>query len=162
MTMTPPAARSAIVWKAVAIAPLLMPILVAGAFIASTESRNPLAGFFFIAIIGCIFSYGITLLGFVPALAIASRFVALSRRAVCVLGALIGLAAAVPYMVIEWHASGANSGPPSASFFSHLARDITDPLVWMVFPGGGLITAMVYVLLARRWTPSGTANRKAD
>ena len=28
-----------------------------------------------------------------------------------------------------------------------LARDIADPLVWMVFPGGGLITAMVYVLL---------------
>ena len=65
-------------------------------------------------------------------------------------------------MYIEWHASGADSGPPSASFLNHLARDIADPLVWMVFPGGGLITAMVYVLLARRWTPSGTANRKAD
>jgi hypothetical protein len=157
--MTPRPTRSTIVWKAVAIAPILMPILVAGAFIASTESRNPLAGFFFLAIIGCIFSYGITLFGFVPALAIASRFVALSRRAVCGLGALIGLAAAVPYMFIEWQASGANSGPPSASFISHLARDMTDPLVWMVFPGGGLITAMVYVLLASRWRTSDNGRR---
>ena len=152
--MTQRPTRPAIVWKAVAIAPILMPILVAGAFIASTESRNPLAGFFFLAIIGSIFSYGITLLGFVPALAILSRFIALSRRAVCALGALIGLAAAVPYMVIEWQASGANSGPPSASFISHLARDLTDPLVWMMFPGGGLITAMAYVVLASRWRVS--------
>lgn len=153
--------RHIIVWKAVAVAPLLVPVLIAGSFIASTESRNPLAGFFFLAIIGCIFSYGITLFAFLPALAIVSRFVALSRRAVCALGALIGLAAAVPYMFVEWQASGANSGPPSASFISHLARDLTDPLVWMVFPGGGLITAMVYVLLAGRWRPGQGAGRDA-
>jgi hypothetical protein len=162
MTTKPNHIGHVIVWKAVAVAPLLVPVLIAGSFIASTESRNPLAGFFFLAIIGCIFSYAITLLGFVPALAIASRFVALSRRAICVLGALIGLAAAVPYMYIEWHASGADSGPPSTSFISHLARDMTDPLVWMVFPGGGLITAMAYVLLARGWAPRGAASGAAD
>jgi hypothetical protein len=153
--------RPVIAWKAIAIAPVLVPVLVAGAFIASTESRNPFAGFLFLALIGCIGSYAITVIMFVPALVIASRFTALTGRTISLLGALLGLVATVPYMYIEWHASGVDSGPPTSSFIDHLLRDFADPVVWMVFPGGGLITAMAYALLASRWAPSGKVAREA-
>ena len=152
--------RPVIAWKAIAIAPVLVPVLVAGAFIASTESRNPLAGFLFLSLIGCVFSYATTLVMFVPTLAIASRFTTLTGRTISLLGAMLGLMATVPYMYIEWHASGADSGPPSGAFIDHLLRDFTDPVVWMVFPGGGLITAMAYVLIGRLGTGSSPNSKE--
>ena len=54
----------------------------------------------------------------------------------------------VPLTWINWHASGPDSGPPETRFLAYLWRDAHDPISWVLFPGGGLVTTLAYWLLS--------------
>ena len=69
---------------------------------------------------------------------------------------MLGTLSWLPYVHIEYQASGFNSGAPAGSLSAYILNQVSDPMVWIVFPGGGLVTALVYWIL-RKMTGEGDA-----
>src|SRR6185437_1125054 len=97
---------------------------------------------------GCIVSYGSTMFLFLPCLFLLSLWRPLTGLKVCLLGLVLGGAVLIPLTVMAWKSSGADSGPPTESFFTFFVRWTEDPLT-AVFPLAGLITAGLYWWLGR-------------
>lgn len=133
-------------WKAILLAPLLVPILT-GVFFGVVVGRNRLGAFLFFFVICAVLSYGATLFLLLPTLFLASCFTRLSVWRAGLLGLALGL---LVYFPVSWEfyvTSGIDSGPPSGTFLHYLRVNILDDL-WP-FPGSGMVTAMLYWLLAK-------------
>lgn len=135
-------------WKALLLAPLPFPALCSLLFVATTSGGDPLMGFLILFAIGAAIAYAATVGLLLPALFVTTRFMAMNTTRAAMLGALLGLVLLLPMAWIMWRASGPDSGPPLDSFFSYLMRDLGDP-VMLIFPVGGLVTAMLYWSLGK-------------
>ena len=133
-------------WRAILLAPMLVPLIVALA-LAQSPGPDRLFSFFLFFLPGCVISYGVTLLLFLPGLFVLSRFAPLTAGRAALLGLLVGLAI---YFPIGWQSyliTGDNSGRPSRSFTHYLWHDSWSES-W-IFCLGGLVTAIGYWHLAR-------------
>lgn len=145
-------------WTGLILAPLVMPAISA-ALLSPFLGQQPVLGFLFLFIPGCIVSYGATLILFLPCLFLLSLWRPLTASNVCLLGLVLGLAVFVPLTWMEWKSSGTDSGPPSENFFPFFIRWVADPTT-VLYPLSGLITAGVYWWLGtRRHGPSITAHQ---
>jgi hypothetical protein len=132
-------------WKALLLAPLPVPFLASLALMIMAGANNLLYGFLIFFALGSIFSYGVTLFGFLPALFILSLYKPLSRINTTVLGTLLGAVSYIPFILVEYQASGVDSGPPTITFVEYVLRQLTSCLViGLLFSIGGLVTAVVY------------------
>lgn len=136
-------------WRAILMAPLVVPVLASAALVAGTETRSPWAGFLFFAAAGAVVSYGATVCLLVPSLLIARRRMAVTTLRSTALGAVLGAGLLVPTTWLSWTASGPDSGPPQDTLLAYAARQITDPFNWF-FPAAGAFTAGLYWLLLKR------------
>ncbi|MSU47179.1 MAG: hypothetical protein EXS42_08695 [Lacunisphaera sp.] len=88
------------------------------------------------------------------ALAVALHFVAQARPVTRLVSAVTGTLLAglgyLPFLWMNWKSSGPDSGPPEETFLGYFLRNWNDPFV-IVFLAGGLITALLYDHLARRF-----------
>lgn len=132
-------------WKAVLLAPLVVPLLFSAAL--SGAGGNLLAGFLFFLVVSAVISYGTTVLLFLPCLWCASGLARLTLARTSALGAALGGAIWLPVARIEWQASGIDSGPPEDPFSVYLWNQLSGWEIWL-FIGSGLVTAAVYWLLA--------------
>ena len=135
--------------KALLLAPLPFPALCSLLFVATTSGGNPLMGFLILFAIGAAIAYLATLGLLLPALALATRLTAMNAAKAAILGDALGLILFLPLEWIMWRASGADSGPPADTFLAHLLRDLGDP-VMLIFPIGGITTAVLYWALSSR------------
>ena len=139
-------------WKAILLAPLLVP-LIASFVMAMAPSPSWLFSFLFFLALGCVVSYGVSIVLFLPCLFVLSRFTRLTAWLTGLVGAALGMAVYLPVAWQSWLASGDNSGPPSESFLEYLWRNSWSES-WL-FYGGGLATAMVYWLLSKPRVEAG-------
>jgi hypothetical protein len=134
-------------WKALVLAPSVVPLLFALAFISS-ESKSPILAFLFIFVLGCVLSYGTTIFLLLPSLYLLSKLVVLRWYLVCALGAVLGAVLFFPVAWLSFRSSGPDSGSPEGTFIEFLSRSSGDAFTWL-FPVGGLITAMAYWVFVR-------------
>ena len=133
-------------WKALILAPLIVPC-VFSALLMSPQSKSPVLGFFVIAALGSFFSYGATACLFLPCLYVLSKLTALKMYLTCILGTVLGAVIYFPFVWISFTASGINSGPPEGTFVQYLLSTTFDPINLALFPGAGLVTALAYWIL---------------
>jgi hypothetical protein len=144
-------------WKALALAPLAIPMLYSAAFVFLTPGRNRWMGFLVFALLGAVITYGATVVLLLPCLWGFSRVVRLNAVRAGVVGAMLGLAIYVPNLWISWNASGVDSGPPTGTFAHYLQRNFIS-FELPVFVAAGLVTALLYWWLAgRRCAPEGAS-----
>jgi hypothetical protein len=143
-------------WHALLIAPLLAPGLFSATIPILTGGGMPLLMVLLSFILASIISYGVTIFLFLPSLYVLSRLRAVTRRATCLLGLGLGALAYFPVAVMEWGATGPDSGPPTESFLSFLLRWGPDPIS-LIMPVSGLVTAALYWRLSQRRRPVLTA-----
>jgi hypothetical protein len=135
-------------WPGLLIAPAIVPAIVGiGAMLFLGAGSVVL--FLLAFIIGSIVSYSVTIFVFLPALFVLSRVRPMTGMTTSILGLALGMAAYIPWTVIEWKSSGTDSGPPTESYLSFLFRWDFDPLT-LVFLPAGLITAGLYWWLGGR------------
>ena len=142
-------------WKALLLAPLLVPFCVSLLFEASNPGSDPIFGFLFFLALGSVISHGATALLFLPCLYLLSRICALRWKSVCFLGLLLGVAVFGPIAWIMFRSSGPDSGPPEGTFLQYLWRGRTDVMNW-IFPIAGLITALAYWTIRQLTLPRST------
>jgi hypothetical protein len=130
-------------WTGLILAPLLVPVLFSAAFVSLSEGRWPILGFLLLLVPGCIVSYGVTIVLFLPCLFLLSLWRPLTGFKVCLLGLVLGAAVFVPMTWLDWTSSGTDSGPPTESFLAFFVRWAADPFN-AIFPLAGLITAGLY------------------
>jgi hypothetical protein len=134
-------------WKASLLAPLPVPLL-ASLALAMAPTRNHLLAFLFFFACGCVLSYGVSIALFLPSLFLLSRVTRVTGWLTGLVGVILGLAVYIPIGWQSYLASGDNSGPPSGSFLDYLWRQSWSES-WLFYVGG-LVTATVYWLLAKR------------
>jgi len=135
-------------WTGLILAPLAVPVIFSAVF-SALGGPHPILGFLILLIPGAIVSYGTTLFIFLPCLFLVSLRWPLTGLKVCLIGLVLGGLVLLPLTVMAWRSSGADSGPPSESFFTFLMHWTADP-VTAVFPLAGLITAALYWWLGTR------------
>lgn len=138
-------------WRALLLAPLPVPLLAAGLFMALVGGgRTPLVGFVAYSLIGGAISYGATMFVLIPAVLVLQRLVTLTSRSMSLLGAGLGLVPGVGLTTIMHQASGQDSGPPADSYFQWLASDESGALFILFCMACGTINSLLYHLLAAR------------
>jgi hypothetical protein len=135
-------------WKALVLSPLVVPLVYSTALVAVAPGKDPLLSFLVWFGLGSIFSLAVSILLLLPALFLMSRFTPLTARATAVVGAVLGGIVFLPVAWQSYLASGDNSGPPQDPFASYLQRQFSG-MEWWPFPLGGLVTAVLYWVLAR-------------
>ena len=130
-------------WTGLILAPLLVPVLFSAAFVSLSGGDRPVLRFLILLVPGCIVSYGVTIVLFLPCLFLFSLWRPMTGFKVCLLGLVLGAAVFVPLTWIEWKSSGPDSGPPTESFLAFFVRWAADPLT-AIYPLAGLITAGLY------------------
>ncbi len=145
-------------WSGLILAPLLMPVTCAVLLVGSMGGP-PMLVFLLALIAGCVVSYGVTVVLFLPCLYLLSQRRPLTYISVSLLGLLLGAGAYVPVTLMLWKGSGPDSGPPTESFLTFFARWSADPLT-AVFPLAGLITAALYWWLVTRRSRSVPAHKQ--
>jgi hypothetical protein len=139
-------------WTGMILAPLPLPLIFSILFWSPSA---PILSFLFPMILGCVISYGTTMLLFLPALFLLSVWRPLTTLNVCLLGLVLGAAVYVPVTLMFWMGSGPDSGPPAENFLVFFVRWVADPLT-AVFPLAGLMTAGLYWWLGT-WRRNGVA-----
>jgi hypothetical protein len=143
-------------WTGLILAPLAVPVIFSAVF-SALGGPHPFLGFLILLIPSCIVSYGSTIFLFLPCLFLVSLRWPLTSLKVCLLGLALGGVVLLPLTGMAWKSSGADSGPPTESFFTFAMHWTADP-VTAVFPLAGLITAGLYWWLGtRRLGRSGQA-----
>jgi hypothetical protein len=104
--------------------------------------------FLLLFVFASLMSYAVTIFVFLPCLYVLSRVRTMTAITTSVLGLALGMAAYIPWTVIEWKSSGQDSGPPAESYLSFVLRWDFDPFT-LVFMPAGLITAALYWRLGR-------------
>jgi hypothetical protein len=136
-------------WRALILAPLLMPAIFAGLMALAFDNNSVVFAFLFVTILGSIISYGSTIFLLLPAMFLLSLCRPLTGRNVSLLGLVLGAAVFVPITLMEWKSSGPDSGPPTENPLVFLLRSGADPTT-PIFPVAGLVTAALYWRLATR------------
>jgi hypothetical protein len=113
---------------------------------ACAETKAPISAFLFFFLLGSIFSYGTTIVLFIPGLYCLSKITALRFHKVCLLGIFLGATVFFPLAWVMCKASGPDSGPPDGTHFAFISGSWGDTFT-RLFPVGGLITAIAYWLL---------------
>jgi len=134
-------------WRALLLAPAVVPALGALALVIASPGSDPFSGFLFWFAIGSLVSYGATLVLLLPALHLLARFATPGVFACGLLGSVLAIAIYLPLIGVMYQASGPDSGPPEGSFIDYLLRDLGDPLT-LFFPAAGFITAALYRCIA--------------
>lgn len=135
-------------WKAIGLAPLVIPLVYSVAIVVLLPSKDPIFWFLALFCLGSIFSFAVSGFIFLPTLWLISRFMPLTARITAGVGMVLGV---IVYLPIAWQlylASGDNSGPPQESFASYLQQHFFGIELW-AFLVGGLVTAMLYWLLVQ-------------
>jgi hypothetical protein len=145
-------------WRGLILAPLLVPAIFSGLMAAASDNNNPVLAFLFVMALGCIISYGSTIFLLLPSMYLLSLRRPLTGLNVCGLGLVLGAAVFVPITLIEWKASGPDSGPPTENPLAFMLRFGADPTT-AIYPVAGLVTAGLYRWLAtrRRFAPHFTS-----
>jgi hypothetical protein len=134
--------------RAFLLAPWPVPLACSLMLTLGTPGRGPVLFFFLSLAVELVVSY----LG-TAALVITLHFVAHARPVTRTVSAITGLVLAgfayLPFVYINWHASGPDSGPPLDSFPRYLLRNLVDPF-FGIFLAAGVVAALVYDILARR------------
>ena len=136
-------------WRGLILAPLLMPAIFSGLLAVAFDNNNPVFAFLFVMVLGCIISYGSTIFLLLPSMFLLSLWRPLTGLNVCGLGLVLGAAAFVPVTLIEWKASGPDSGPPTENPLVFMLRFGADPTT-VIYPVAGLVTAALYWWIATR------------
>jgi hypothetical protein len=142
-------------WRALALAPLVIPVIYSAAFELTTPGRNLVLGFLVFFAIGAVFTYGATFALLMPCLYALSWLVRLNAAWCAAVGAALGLLAYLPEVWVSWNASGVDSGPPSDTFAHYLARNFWS-IELPVFVFAGLATALLYWWFATLWPQKRT------
>jgi hypothetical protein len=130
-------------WTGLILAPLFVPLVfcaVIGPLL--TNGSVPLT-LLILLVPSCVISYGTTIFLFLPALFLLSLWQPLTGLKTCLLGLALGAVVFVPVTLLEWKASGPDSGPPTENFFVFFLRWATDPIT-AIYPIAGLVTAGLY------------------
>jgi hypothetical protein len=135
-------------WKALFLAPLPLPLIVAALFTISSPGKSPFAGFLFFFALGSVLSYGTTIFLFLPCLFVVSRFTRMTASLTGLLGTLLGLVVYVPVIWTTYKSSGPDSGPPEITFLEYLRQNAFGVDFGVIFVAG-LVTATLYWFLAR-------------
>ena len=139
-------------WKALVLAPLVVPLILGGVFFVAPFSPDArIFSFLFFFVPSVIVSYGTTIFLFLPCLYLASKLAPLTLPLTCILGTLLGMVAYLPLVFLAWRTTGPNSGPRDEPLVEFFARWVVDPLN-LIFPVAGLMTAAAYWLLASKRT----------
>jgi hypothetical protein len=138
-------------WTGLILAPLLVPLILSAAT-AGFLGGNPVFAFLILLMAGCIVSYGTTLFLFLPCLFVLSLSRQMTGFRVCLLGFVLGAAAYLLLSLVEWKASGPDSGPPVENYFVFLLRWAVGDPTTAIFPVAGLITAGLYWWIGTRRT----------
>jgi hypothetical protein len=142
-------------WKALLIAPLLLPLI--GSLLAAPLMRGDgpvILTFLGLLIPSSVISYSATLFLLLPALFLLSLVMRVTGWKVCLLGFALGAAMIVPITFLAWATSGPDSGPPVENFLTFFVRWTFDPFM-LFFPTAGLVTAALYWwLLTRHNSPA--------
>jgi hypothetical protein len=136
-------------WPGVILAPLLVPAIFSGLMAAASDNNSPVLAFLFVMVLGCIISFGSTIFLLLPSMYLLSLWRPLTGLNVCGLGLVLGAAVFVPVTLIEWKASGPDSGPPTENPLAFMLRFGADPTT-AIYPVAGLVTAALYWWLATR------------
>ena len=136
-------------WRGLIMAPLLVPAVFSAAMAAASDNNNPLLAFLFVMALGCIISYGSAIFLLLPLMYLLSLWRPLTGLNVCGLGLVLGAAVFVPVTLIEWKASGPDSGPPTENPLMFMLRFGADPTT-AIYPVAGLVTAGLYWWLTTR------------
>ena len=147
-------------WPALILAPLAVPALFSAVFVGLSPGEYPLFGFLILLVPSSFISYGTTLFLFLPCLFVLSLLRPMTTFKVCLLGLVLGALVFVPLTLMDWKASGPDSGPPEESFVSFFLRWVADPFD-AIFPLSGLITAGLYWWLAA-WWPNWRSIRRRE
>jgi hypothetical protein len=135
-------------WRGLLIAPAVVPAIVGIAAAILLGGASPIL-FLLTFVIGSIVSYPVAIFVFLPSLYVLSRIRTMTGVTTSILGLALGMAAYIPWTVIEWKSSGTDSGPPTESYLSFVLRWDFDPLT-LVFVPAGLVTAAIYWWLGGR------------
>lgn len=137
-------------WKALILAPLIVPVLVGGlAAVDTFGAKDPLFAFVLFFVPGIVVAYGATVCLFLPCLYVLSQFTRPTFLSTCLLGLLLGAACYLPLLWMAWVSSGPDSGPPEQGFIAFAIRFSADPIL-LIFPAAGLVTAAAYWLLGSK------------
>jgi hypothetical protein len=117
--------------------------LIFTAIFCSLQSDRSLPGVLILLIPSCVVSYGTTIFLFLPSLFLLSLWRPMTGLKACLLGLVLGAFVFVPLTLMDWKASGPDSGPPEESFWVFFLRWAADPFN-ALFPAAGLITAGFY------------------
>lgn len=130
-------------WTGLILAPLLAPLIFSALFLVFAPGNNSAFGFLILFVPSCFISYGTTIFLFLPSLFLLSLWRPLTGWQVCLLGLALGAVVFLPLTLMEWKASGPDSGPPTENFLPFLIRWAADPLN-ALYPVSGLVTAGLY------------------
>jgi len=144
-------------WQGVALAPLVVPFILASLLTISSPGMSPLFGFLFFFVVGSFVSYSATIFLLLPCLYLISRIMMLKWHWVCLCGIVLGIVMFFPMAWIGYRSSGPDSGPPIGTFAQYLWRTRSDGLNWF-FPIAGLVTSLAYWGLAH--VPSCCRDRR--
>ena len=137
-------------WTSLILAPLLVPVIFSVTVIIRAEGEgDPLLAFLTMLVVGCVASYGTTILLFLPCLFLLSLGQQMTGFKVCLLGLVLGAVEFVSLTLIAWGSSGPDL--PIKNFFVFFLLWAADPIT-ALFPLAGLITAGLYWWLGKRRT----------
>ncbi|SHJ97814.1 hypothetical protein SAMN05444159_2071 [Bradyrhizobium lablabi] len=137
-------------WTGLILAPLLVPVIFSATFsILAEGDGDPLLAFLTMLVLGCIVSYGSTILLFLPCLFLLSLDYQMTGFKVCLLGLVLGAVEFVSLALIAWGSRGPDL--PIKNFFVFFLLWAAGP-VTALFPLAGLITAGLYWWLGKRRT----------
>jgi len=136
-------------WRGLILAPLPIPALFSALMAVASDNNSPVLAFLFVMVLGSIIAYGSTIFLLLPSMYLLSLCRPLSCLNVCALGLVLGAAVFVPITLIEWKASGPDSGPPTENPLVFMLRFGADPTT-AIYPVAGLVTAGLYWWLTTR------------
>jgi hypothetical protein len=119
-------------WRALLLAPLPLPAVVAVWFAFGARSGFAVRALFAALQFGGFLSFAGTVILLLPALAVVSRLVQLRTWRAAVVGAVMGLPVYALWVYSSWTSSGSNSGPPGLTFGQWLHQFWTLADLWIL------------------------------
>jgi hypothetical protein len=135
-------------WIGLILAPLLVPVIFSATMLILGEG-DVLPAFLTVLVVGCIVSYGCTILLFLPCLFLLSLERQMTGFKVCLLGLVLGAVEFVSLTLIAWGSRSPDL--PIKNYFVYLRLWAADP-VTALLPLAGLTTAGLYWWLGKQRT----------
>ncbi|WP_159005326.1 hypothetical protein [Bradyrhizobium sp. S69] len=135
-------------WIGLILAPLFVPVIF-GATMLTLGEGDVLPASLAVLVVGCIVSYGSTILLFLPCLFLLSLEQQMTGFKVCLLGLALGAVEFVSLTLIAWGSRSPDL--PIKNYFVYLRLWAADP-VTALLPLAGLTTAGLYWWLGKQRT----------